>query len=67
MNSALNLNATWTVGNSLNYIEHSFSGSIIDCYDSLNEEGKNVLRMIEIPAAMSKNLCMKIETEFIGF
>jgi len=26
MNSVLNLNATWTAGNFLNYIEHSFSG-----------------------------------------
>jgi len=43
MNSVLNLNTTWTARNFLNYIKHSFSGTVADCYDSLNEEGKNEL------------------------
>ena len=51
--------------NFLNYIEHSFSGTVADWYDSLSEDGKNTLRMIETPAAMFRNLCKEIETEFI--
>ena len=47
MNSVLNLNTTWTMANFLNYIEHSFSGTVVDWYDSLSEDGKNTLRMIE--------------------
>jgi len=43
MNSILNLNTTWTAANFLNYIVHSFSGTVANCYDSLNEDGKNML------------------------
>ena len=46
--------------------QHSFSGTVTDWYDSLTEEGKNTLRMMEIRAAMFKNLYKEIETEFIG-
>jgi len=66
MNSILNLNTTWTAANFLNYIEHSFSGTVTDWYDSLNKDDKNTLRMMETPALMFKNLCKKIETGFIG-
>ena len=66
MNSVLNLNTTWTAANFLNYIEYSFSGTVTNWYDSLNEDGKNILTMMETPAAMFKNLCKEIETEFIG-
>ena len=65
MNSILNLNTTWTAANFLNHIEHSFSGIIVDWYDSLTEEDKNTLRMVETPAIMFRNLCKEIETEFI--
>jgi len=57
MNSILNLNTTWTATNFLNYIEHSFYGTVTDWYDSLIGDDKNTLRMIETPAAMFKNLC----------
>ena len=30
MNSVLNLNTTWTTTNFLNYIDHSFSGTVTD-------------------------------------
>lgn len=30
MNSVLNLNNTWTAANFLNYIKHSFSGTVVD-------------------------------------
>jgi len=66
MNSVLNLNTTWIAANFLNYIEHSFSGTVADWYDSLNEEGKNELRIMEIAEAMFKKLCKGIEIEFIG-
>jgi len=66
MNSIFNLNTTWTVANFLNYIEHSFSGTVADWYDSLSEDGKNTLRTMKIPTAMFKSLCKEIETEFIG-
>jgi len=66
INNVLNLNTTWTAVNLLNYIKHSFSGTVADWYDSLTEEGKNTLRMMETPAAMFKKLCKEIETEFIG-
>ena len=66
MNSVLNLNITWTAANFLNYIEHSFSGTVADWYDSLNEEGKNELRMMETPEATVKTLFKEIEIEFIG-
>jgi len=65
MNSILNLNTTWTVANFLNYIEHSFSGTVTDWYDLLTEDGKSTLRMMETPATMFKNLCKEIETGFI--
>jgi len=42
------------------------SGIVADWYDSLNENRKYVLRMMEPPAATFKNLCKKIKTEFIG-
>ena len=66
MNSVLNLNTTWTVANFLNYIEHNFSGTVADWYDSLSEDGKNTLRIMKTSAAMFKSLCKEIETEFIG-
>jgi len=66
MNSVLNLNTTWTAVNFMNYIEHSFLGTVVDWYDSLNEKEKNKLRMMETPKAMFKKLCKEIEIEFIG-
>jgi len=39
--------------------------TIADWHDSLNEDDKNALRMMETLAAMFKNLCNEIETEFI--
>ena len=63
MNSVLNLNTTWTAVNFLNYIEHSFFGTVADWYDSLSEDGKNTLRIMETPAAMFRSLCKEIETE----
>jgi len=66
MNSVLNLNTTWTAANFLNYIEYSFSGTVADWYDTLNEEGKNKLRIMESPEAMFRKLCKEIEIEFIG-
>jgi len=65
MNSILNLNIIWTTKNFLNYIEHSFSYTIADWYDSLNKEGKNVIKIMKIPATMFKKLCKKIENKFI--
>ena len=65
MNSVLNLNTKWTATNFLNYIEHSFSGTVGDWYDSLNEEGKNELRMMETPEVMFKKFYKEIEIEFI--
>ena len=65
MNSVLNLSTTWTTRNFLNYVNHSFSGIIAYQHDPLNKNGKNVLRMMETPAAIFKNLCKQIETEFI--
>ena len=64
MNGVLNSNTTLTAGDFLNYTEHSFSEAIIDWYDSLDEKGKNALRMMETPGAMFEKLCMKIEVEF---
>ena len=66
MNSFLNLNTTGTAANFLNYIEHRFSSTVVNWYDSLNEDGKNALRMLETPATIFKNLCKEIETEFEG-
>ena len=60
MNSILNLNTTWTAVNFLNYIEHNFSDTVVDSYDLLTEESKNILRMMETPAAMFKSLCKEI-------
>ena len=65
MNSVLNLNTTWTAVNFLNYIAHSFSGTVADRYNSLSEDGKNTLRIMETPAAIFEKLCKEIETEFI--
>ena len=65
MNSILNLNTRWTAANFLNYIEHSFSGTVADWYDSLSEDGKNTLRAMETSVAMFRNLCKEITTEFI--
>jgi len=56
MNSVLNLNTTWTTTNFLNYIEYSFSGIVADWHDSLNEEGKNELRIMETTEAMFKKI-----------
>ena len=42
------------------------SGTVADQYDLLTEDGKNTLRMMETPAAIFKNLCKTIKTEFIG-
>jgi len=66
MNSILNLNTIWIAANFLNYIKHSFSATVADWYDSLTEDGKNTLRMMETPAIIFKNLCKQIEIEFIG-
>jgi len=41
--------------NFLNYIEHSFSATVANWYDSLSEEGKNTLRIMETPVAMFRN------------
>ena len=40
MSSVLNLNTTWTAGNFLNYIEHSFFDTVPNWYDLPNEDGK---------------------------
>jgi len=48
MNNVQNLSTTWTAVNFLNYIEHGFSGTVADWYDSLNE-GKHKLRIVETP------------------
>ena len=66
LNSVLNLNTTWIAANFLNYIKHSFLGTVVDWYDSLNREEKNELGMMETPEAMFKNLCKEIEIEFFG-
>ena len=66
MNSILNLNTIWTTANFLNYIEHSFSSTLANWYDLLNEDGRNTLTMMETSGAMLKNLCKEIKTEFIG-
>ena len=55
MPSVLNLNTTLTTRNFLNNIEHSFSVIVVNWYDSLNEEGKNTLRIMEVPNLCSKN------------
>ena len=65
MNSVLNLNTTLTTANFLNKIEYNFSGTVADWYDSLNKKDKNTLRIMKTPVAMFKNLCKKIEIEFI--
>ena len=54
MNSILNLNSTQTTINFLNYIDHSFSRTIADWCDSLDEEGKTALRMMETLGATFK-------------
>ena len=65
MNTVLNLNTTWTAANFLNYIEHSFSVTLADWYDSLSENCLNTLRMMKTAATMFRSLCKEIETEFI--
>ena len=54
MNSILNLNTTWVAANILTYIEHSFSDMIANYYDSLNDDSKNGLKMMETSAAIMK-------------
>ena len=66
MNSLLNLNTTWTVGNFLNYIEHIFSSTVANWYHSLDEEYKKVLRVMGTPIAMFKKSFKEIETKLIG-
>ena len=61
MNSVLNLNTAWTATNFLNYIEHSFSDTVTDWYDSLNKECKNALRMMKILVVMFKNCVRKLK------
>jgi len=41
-------------------------GKIVDCYNSLDAEGKNALRIMDTPATMFKKLWKEIETEVIG-
>jgi len=65
MNSILTLNTTWTTANFLTYIEHNFSDTVADWYDSLSENGKNSLRIMETLATMYRSLCKEIKTEFI--
>ena len=60
MKSVLNLYTTWTAVNFLNYIEHSFSGTVVDWYDSLSEDGKNTLRTMETPAAKLNSSELKL-------
>ena len=66
MHCVLNLNTTSATGNFLNNIEHSFSATIVNWYDTLNEEEKNTLRIVEVPEAMFIKLCKDIKIEFIG-
>ena len=54
MNSILNQNTTRSAMNFQNYIEHGFSGTVVDWYDSLSEDGKNTLRMMKTPVAVQK-------------
>ena len=65
MNSVLNLSTTQTAENFLNYIKHSFYGTITDWYDSSEEKCKNVLIIMETTATMCKTLYKEIETKFI--
>jgi len=66
MHSVLNLNTIWATENFLNNIKHSFSGTTVNWYESLNEEEKHTLRIVEVPEAMFKRLCKEIKIEFIG-
>ena len=59
VNGVLNLNTTWTAVNFLNYIEHSFSGTVADWYNSLSEDGKNTLRAMETPTAMCQKFVQR--------
>ena len=61
MNSVLNLNIIWTAASFLNYIEHSFSDTVADLYDSLSEDEKNTLRVMETTTAMFRNLCKELK------
>jgi len=38
-------------------MKHSYSTTVADWYNSLDEEGKNVLRTMETLAAMFEKLC----------
>ena len=66
MNSVLNLNTTWTARNFLKYIEHSFSRTVANCYDSLDEEGKNALIIMKTLSTRLKQLRKEIKIGFIG-
>ena len=42
-------------------MKHSYSTTVADWYNSLDEEGKNVLRTIRTPIAMFKNYVRKLK------
>jgi len=60
------LNTTWTTENFLKNAKRSFSGTVVNSYDSLDEEEKNTLRMAKVSEGSSKKLCKDIKIEFIG-
>ena len=61
MIGVLNLNIIWILRNFLNYIKRRFSGTLPGWYVLLDEEGKNILGMMEISAAILKKLCEEIK------
>ena len=61
MIGVLNLNIIWILRNFLNYIKRRFSGAVAGWRVSLDEEGKNILGMMEISAAILKKLCEEIK------
>ena len=61
MIGVLNLNIIWVLRNFLNYIKRRFSGTVAGWYVSLDEEGKNILGMMEISAAIFEKLCEEME------
>ena len=61
MIGVLNLNITWIPGNFLTYTKHRFSGTVAAWYELLDEEGKNILGMMGILAAIFEKLCEEIE------
>ena len=63
MNSIVNLNNTWTAENFLNCIDHDFSGTVANWYDSLDEKGKHILRMMETPSKIKENKTDVIEAK----